>query len=350
MAAGKRFAGGWLQGIAGGALRGLWVVLFALFGVAAAHAESFDRLDFTAPPGARSTGADFLAFTDATPTIFAVYGLHRSLPGSGDPARDFAEEWRALVAAKLRVTGELRSETSDWPGGWKLTLGAAKVWSEESRNFVVLLAVFSGHGLKQSATVRYNDDSLRPKIDAFLASLRPQAPAAAVASQPPPRAQPAGAPALTAHDWSRAVANYSHWGTHFNAAQIAAIGSQGYAKWRYRFQPDGSYTFSSEFWSMNRNTEYWFVEEAGTFVQRADVLELRPQRAERVLRDRAGRAQAAAVALPLEPMRYRYRFEYLSGMGKWYLVLMPETGADTRRDGTRSDLPEHGLAYRYGAP
>lgn len=72
------------------------------------------------------------------------------------------------------MTGELKTETVDRPGGWKMTMGAAKVWSESSRNFVSLLSVFTGHGVKITAVVEYNDDASRPKIDAFLASLQPQ--------------------------------------------------------------------------------------------------------------------------------------------------------------------------------
>lgn len=322
------------------------ILLLAFAGAGAANAETFDLMRFNAPAGTRVERADALTFADSTPTIFTTYGIYRATRSSGDPARDFADEWQATVANRLRVTGELKTETVDWPGGWKMTMGAAKVWSEGSRNFVSLLSVFTGYGVKITAVVEYNDDVSRPKIDAFLASLQPQVPAGqgtTVAT-----GSDAGAPELTSQEWYHSVANYSHWGTYFNRSQIAAINNQGSARWYYRFQPDGSYTFTSEFWSMSKSQDYWFVEESGTWSRAGDVLSLRPTRAQRLLRDRDGRAQGAAQAVALEPASYRYAFQYLSGMQRWYLVLMPVSGQDTNRDGSRSTIPDYGLAYRYG--
>lgn len=317
-----------------------------------ARADTFDLVNFTAPAGTRTERPDAVVFTDATPTIFVTYGIYRRMRSSGDPARDFADEWRATIGDSLEMRSELKSETVDWPGGWKLTLGAATVWSPGARKFVNLLAVFTGYGTKVTAVVQYNDDVSRPKVDAFLASLRltPPAPAAEAApAAPAAAAVPSGAPALTSREWYRAVANYAHWGTDFSGAQIAAINSQGYAKWSYRFQPDGSYAFGSEFWSMSRNKEYWFVEETGAWSAHGDTIELRPRKAARILRDRDGRQQGQATPLAPEPATYRYAMQYLSGMQDWHLVLMPLNGADTRRDGSRDNIPDYGPAYRYGA-
>jgi hypothetical protein len=102
-------------------------LVFVALAPLAVRAETFDLLTFTPPPGARAVQADAVSFTDATPTTFAVSGVYRSAPGSGDPARDFADEWNMLVARSVRVDGELKTETVDWPGGWKLTMGAASV-------------------------------------------------------------------------------------------------------------------------------------------------------------------------------------------------------------------------------
>lgn len=181
---------------------GRWpgVLLAALTLAVAARAETFDLVSFKPPPGTRSAQAGAVGYTDATPTTFAIYGVYRSAAGSGDAARDFADEWALLVARSLRVTGELETETRAWPGGWTLTMGAAKVWSEQARHFVALLSVFTGHGVKVSVLVNYNDDLYRPKIDEFLASLRLAPPGGAAApgapgSRPPPAAaMPAAGP------------------------------------------------------------------------------------------------------------------------------------------------------------
>lgn len=327
-----------------------WLVLAALgcMGAAPAFADSFDLWRFATPAGTRSERADALLFTDATPTRFTTYGLYRPMRSSGDPARDFADEWQASVADHLKLTSELKSETVDWPGGWKFTLGAAKAWSPGARNFVALLGVYTGHGRKLSVVIQYNDDISRPQVDAFLASLSPATPGAGPAEATVATQSPAGAPALTAQEWYHSAANYSHWGSKFSGAQIAAINSQGYAKWAYRLHDDGSYDFSSEFWTMSRDAEYWFVEESGRWSTHGDTLELVPRKAARILRDRDGRQQGGAQALTPEPASYRYAFQYLSGMQRWYLVLIPTSGAETRRDGTRQNIPDYGPGYRYG--
>jgi hypothetical protein len=180
-----------------GTVRALAALALAALVPWVARAETFDLASFTPPPGVRSVQPDAVAFTDAAPTTFAIYGVYRSAAGSGDPARDFADEWAMLVARSLRVTGELKTETRDWPGGWTLTMGTAKVWSEQARHFVALLSVFTGHGVKVSVLVNYNDDRYRPKIDEFLASLRLAPPGVAAAPGAPTSPTPP-APGLSA--------------------------------------------------------------------------------------------------------------------------------------------------------
>lgn len=319
-----------------------------------ARAETFDLVTFAAPPGARSATAYSLGYADATPTTFAVYGVYRNSPGSGSPARDFAEEWQDLVARVYRVTGKLQSETVDWPGGWQMTMGAASVWGEQQRNFVALLAVFSGHGVKAPVLVLYNDDLYRPRIDRFLASIRltlpvgETTPSHAPDPMPPVSETQDGAPpALTSQEWYRSVANYSMWGFALTPREVANIGSQGRATWAYRFQPNGMYTFVHDFWSLTKSDEYWSVEESGTYRQTADTLTLEPNTVQRILRDRAGRPRGRPESLPKESTTYRYAFQYLSGMERWYIVLVPEGGRETRRDGSLYEVPEYGKAYRY---
>ncbi len=58
---------------------------FSLLAIAA-HAETFDLVNFTAPAGTRRATAEALSFTDATPTRFAVCGICKGAPG-GAPAQ-----------------------------------------------------------------------------------------------------------------------------------------------------------------------------------------------------------------------------------------------------------------------
>lgn len=328
------------------------VLLLSLYGIAA-QAETWDVITFDPPAGNRQTVPEVVSFSESTPTTFVTYAVFQSARSSGDPARDFQDEWKLLMG-KYRLTGELQSGTGDWGDGWKLTMGTARVWSEQQRNFTSVLSVFTGHGVKASILILYNDDRYKPAIDKFVASWRLQPPAVAAApapSGPPPATAVQGnasPPGITAHEWYRSVASYSNWGTNFTGAEIAKIGNQGSAKWSYRFLPDGTYTFVNEFWSMSKSNEYWVVEESGTYRADERTIRVTPKKAYRELRDREGRTQGSPRALELEPMTYRYAFQYLSGMQRWYLVLIPENGRDTNRDGTRASIPDFGSAYRYG--
>ena len=317
-------------------LRGL--ALVTLVWMSAARAETFDLATFTAPAGTRSMGAEFAGFTDATPTTFAVYGIYKSVRGSGDPARDFVDEWDMLVARSLRVTGELNTETIDWPGGWKMTMGAAKVWSEQARNFVALLSVFTGYGVKGSVLVKYNDDLYRPNIDKFIASIRlaqPASGAAAAPAGPSPASVAEGGTSvsLTSNEWYRSVA--STWQ------------GDGYLRYRYRFGVDGTYSFTKEWWSQYHHTDYWFIEESGRYRVEGGTIHLAPARAGKILRDKAGNARGKAEPVALEQATYRFRFEQLL---KPTLILTPTSGRPTERDGKAFSFAGDGKSYYYEPP
>ena len=311
-------------------------VLLAVLALAAgvARAETFDLVTFDTPAGVRSRAAEALGFSDATPTTFVTYAVYKSAASSGDPARDFQDEWKLLLG-QYQLTSELKSGTTDWPGRWKLTTGAARVWSDQQRNFVALLNVFTGHGVKVSVLVNYNDDLYRPRIDKFLASIRVAAPAvvAAPAAPTPAPLSDSGAPlSLTSNEWYRSVG--STWA------------KDGYLRYRYRFLADGTYSFMKEWWSQYHHTDYWFIEESGRYRLDGNTIQLAPGKATKILRDKAGSQKAAAEPVPLEAATYRYAFRDLQ---KSNLVLTPNSGQRTARDGQFSFAGD-GVSYYYEPP
>ena len=204
------------------------------------------------------------------------------------------------------------------------------------------MTVFTGHGVKATVLVNYNDDLYRPKIDQFLASIKVNPPAldAVREGSPPPRArlgpsaQESGAkPSLTANEWYRAVA--STWDT------------SGYLRYRYRFLGDGSYRFIKEWWSQYDYTNYWFIEESGRYRQDPTTIQLSPTRAVKIQRDKAGNQKAKPEPVALEPTTYRYAFQQLN---KLNLILTPESGQPTDRDGKSFSFAGQGDSYYYEPP
>jgi hypothetical protein len=312
----------------------------------AARAEVFDLVTFEPPPGVRQALPDVVGFSESTPTTFVTYAVYKSARSSGDPARDFQDE-RMLLMGQYRLTGDLRSETTDWPGGWKLTMGTARVWGEQQRNFVSVLSVFTGHGVKASVLINYNDDAYKPKIDRFVASLRLRAPVGAGNSPAAPISsasasgavatapvQAAGsATSLTSNEWYRSVA--STWDT------------SGYLRYRYRFLADGTYSFMKEWWSQYHHTDYWFIEESGRYAIEGAVIRIAPDKALKILRDKAGNQRGKPEAVPLEAVSYRYIFKDLY---KPTLILTPTTGRTTERDGQMFSFAGDGKSYYYEPP
>lgn len=330
-----------------------WVIvlLTGLGGSAHTLAETFDLVTFNPPGGQREALPDHVGFTEQAGNAFCQIAVFHSVPGAGDAARDFEAEWDGLVAQRYRVTGTRSAKAVDWPGGWKMTVGAAPVSAAGAGDFIAMLAVFSGHGVRVPVLVNYNDERYQEKFNSFIAGLQLHPPAPAAAVPPAPQtAGPGGPPPLTSQPWYRAIASYSHWGFNFTGPELAKMGNQGYSKWTYNFRPDGSYSFVSEFWSMSRHQEYWFVEEAGTYQATGDTIRVSPRQVRRVLRNKEGQPQGEAVPVDREETRYRYKFHYLSGMEKWYLILTPADGKETRRDGSFSGHQLFPASYLYSKP
>jgi hypothetical protein len=324
-------------------LRVLQVLLVVLaFAAGVARAETWDVISFEAPAGGRQTAPDVVGFAEATPTTFVTYAIYKSARSSGDPARDFQDEWQLLMR-EYRLVSELKSGTGDWGGGWKLTMGTARVWGEQQRNFTAVLSVFTGHGVKASILIRYNDERYKPSIDKFVASWRLQAPSASqqtapVAGAPDPQATaPAaagGAPvSLTSNEWYRSVA--STWA------------KDGYLRYRYRFAADGTYSFVKEWWSQYHHTDYWFIEESGRYRTDGGMVHVTPSKAVKILRDKAGQAKGRPETLALEKAAYRYRFDQLL---KPTLILTPASGQPTDRDGKAFSFAGDGKSYYYEPP
>jgi hypothetical protein len=326
--------------------------LLTLVLAAPARAETFDLVTFTPPAGQRNAQPDSVNFTESAGSAFCQVAVYHSLPGSGDPARDFEAEWDGLVAKRYHVAGTRTVKTVDRPGGWKLTVGAAPVSAAGAGDFVSMLAVFTGHGVRVPVLVNYNDERYQEKFNSFLAGMQlrppsPAAPAAAVAAAP---ADIGGAPPLVGRKWYRSIAQYSNWGFNPTPEEISKISDQGYARWTYAFNSDGSYSFVGEFWSMSKYQEYWFREESGTFRVSGDTIRLAPSQTRRVLRNKSGQPQGEALPTEAEPTTYRYQFHYFEGIGEWNLVLTPADGRETRRDGSFANNKLFSGSYLFGDP
>jgi len=319
--------------------------------LAQATTETYGLATFEVPDGKRVERPGDVTFSSAGPKTFCQYLIAKQAASLGDAAKDFEWEWAALVAKPYTVKGERKSGVSEKADGWTLTLGIAPVAVEGVPDFASLLAVYSGHGVRVAILINTNDDALTPKIEKFLDSIKLAKPAPAAAPAPAPAAaDPAATPSLKGRVWYRYSSSYSNWGHNPTASEISKIGNGGHARWQYRFEEDGGYTFKGEHYSEIRPKEYWFHEEKGTWALSGDTLRVVPKEAHRILRDRDGKDQAEPVAIDREEAAYTLKFHFITATAVWNLLLSPEGGEVTRRDGHFSPALDFPKTYFYGAP
>lgn len=285
----------------------------------AAARERFDCAEFVPPDGLRHEELHVLRFTQRRGASFCRIAVYRSVPTQGGLADDFAAAWHNLVLG-VRSGGA----TSAPPPcslvaageGWTLAAGAAQIVLGAGRFGVALLLTWGGHGRCQSVVAIHDDDVWRARIDAFVAGVRMQAPAA-VASLP-------------GRTWRRAA----------HAGGVAT-------RWTYVFDRDGSYALTCEQRAARASPDadgaFSRCEEVGRWRLADDYLMLDPVQAQTQRCDPAGRALGAPLPLPLEPMAYRQRTQFVGSSGSWVLVLAPVGGRPTQRDGpfpAQRDFPQ----------
>ncbi len=164
-------------------------------------AESLGAISFVAPPGwKRKATPDFVSFelTDSKRGAWAVLGVYRDQPGSGNAAQDFAAQWAQIVGAQFNVPVPNEIDTTQHPGGYDIKVGGTQVQSQAGPA-VAILVVASGHGVAISALLLTNHNDYVPEMDKFLQGVKLDVPKPGST----PSTQRSAAPAQTAAGGSR---------------------------------------------------------------------------------------------------------------------------------------------------
>jgi hypothetical protein len=158
---------------------------------ASGRAETFDVFSFTAPPGwARENKTGVVVFFEQLPGGGScLAALYAGREGSGDPERDFREEWDLTVVKQLRFETPpevARSRT----GAWTRLVGTIEVL-QGGREAVTELHVFSAGRRVASFLANRADEGCAGELAAFVRGVSPAspgphpAPAPAVAAPAP---------------------------------------------------------------------------------------------------------------------------------------------------------------------
>ncbi len=101
---------------------------------------------------------------------FCIITLYGATNGTGNPARDFAREWKRLVMSNLKVEADPTTETQV-DGEWTMTAGASAAEMDGGGKALAFLSVFSGGGKTVSVLGIFNEQSYLPKLEAFVGSV-----------------------------------------------------------------------------------------------------------------------------------------------------------------------------------
>jgi len=138
-----------------------------------AQMETFDIVTYQPPKGwEKKTEAYAVSFTtvDAATGTWCQLGVYKSVASSGDAAKDFASEWKALVksstyAGSVEPVPEMRTE-----GGWTINAGGSSFkWEGKDAQLIVL--VVSGYGTMVSMMASMNSDKYMTEVEKFVESV-----------------------------------------------------------------------------------------------------------------------------------------------------------------------------------
>ncbi len=160
--------------------------------------ETLGAITFVPPSGwKRKAVADMVSFetTDSKQGRWAILGVYRDQPGSGNAGQDFASQWQQIVGAQFNAPLPNEIDTSQHPAGYEIKVGGTQVQSEMG-GAVAILVVASGHGVAISTLFLTNHNDYVPQLDRFMQGVTLDKPKpGSVAQRPPATLTPAAAAA-----------------------------------------------------------------------------------------------------------------------------------------------------------
>lgn len=312
--------------------------------------ETYGVLTFAAPEEwarrPHEQSLEFLA-TDEETGGWGRIQVWRALPSLGSPPKDFKHDYDLVVARSLKPTRAPKTTLKTRDDGWHVT-EARTTFTFGGRPGQVVFLSFSNGAIATSVAAMFNDTAFKDPIDAFLGSLRLEAPAAPEpvpgANEPAHEATPpANADARLFGRWQRSGSRAPHY------ADPVSWGTSGYTTSRYEFNADGTYAYTERSWRASV-AHILIVKEQGTFTASDREIAVTPTRsvieayAKKNGVDELG-ALVSSTPRPLERTAYAYRFHFFEGLREWNLVMQSESA--TNRDGAFSSNTTYANAWYF---
>jgi hypothetical protein len=111
--------------------------------------------------------------------------LYGATPGTGNPEKDFAREWKNLVVKPFGAEASPKTET-EAAEGWTAIAGGSAIDFQGSQS-TAFLTVFSRGEITISVLGITNDEKYLPQLVAFVSGIKEDKTATPTAENPPPR-------------------------------------------------------------------------------------------------------------------------------------------------------------------
>jgi len=135
--------------------------------------ETFDIASYTPPKDWKKDAKQGVVnYTKVNETTggFCIITIYASTVSTGDPEKDFKNDWKELVVTPYQAEANPETETQTTEDGWKVVTSAAAV-KVDGTDVYILLTVVSGFGKTVSIRCSMNDQSYVTEIDALFATM-----------------------------------------------------------------------------------------------------------------------------------------------------------------------------------
>ena len=229
--------------------------------------ETFDIATYTPPKDwKKNTKPGLMMYTniDSVTGGFCMIAIYASTKSAGSARKDFAKEWKDLVAGPYQTEVNPRLEEQTTADGWKAITATAPI-KLDSLDAYIIATVFSGFGKTTSVLVTLNHRDYLPLVDSFLEKISLDK---AMNSAPPEAINPNSKSIIgTWSTSSSVIANYvTTSGSFVKSADSHTMDE-------YEFKSNNTYVYKF-FGSMNG--QLYYTETTGTFTINGRNLNLKP--------------------------------------------------------------------------
>jgi hypothetical protein len=265
-----------------------WLLLTLGAATLAAQRESFDLFSYPAPAGYQKrespTFVEWSRINQAR-RYYCQIGIYRAQNSSGAAAQDLEAEWKAAVAPSFRTRGEARSQAMALPQAPDSMARIAETTDARGQAAVTTLIVVRMPGRYVGVLFNVSNEEAFNACyqDAVAVAGGIQMNAAAAPAPAAVSGAPAGGavplPGTLQGSWERIIASQAP--TRYNP--ITRVWEHDYAGalnqfrnvYRWRFAPNGEYTWELDAESFNRGTRSRVIER-GRYTVAGGAVQLQP--------------------------------------------------------------------------